>query len=252
MRAYSRLLFLMLLLSVTLGTLMDPPASAAGGRPIHIDGVSSKSTITGPATLSGGSGAPPNLPTVTTVPNRGDIEHLLLSVDELPKYKADSVGTPGGGFSPTGWTVNTHLGPAPLTCPGVSLSKLSSSGYASTSYVPQATSAPAFFEQLVRSRSAATEFSSVRRSLDRCKPFSLLGLPGHLSPITFPHYADQSAAYLQTFKLTPTLPGSLLTGSILVRKGNYLMLLVYFPSTYTFRASQLEQFVPAAVSKLPP
>lgn len=40
-------------------------------------------------------------------------------------------------------------------------------------------------------------------------------------------------------------------GFIIVRKGDYLVYLGYFPSTSTFNPHQLEPFIPVALAKIP-
>ena len=50
--------------------------------------------------------------------------------------------------------------------------------------------------------------------------------------------------------LIPLTDEKLLTGSVPVRRGDYLMLVAFLPSKFTFTVSQLERFVPPAIAKL--
>ena len=67
-------------------------------------------------------------------------------------------------------------------------------------------------------------------------------------------------ARLQTLYLSGVLgqsevplppPGDLQTGSVLVRKGDYLILVAYFPGSSAFKPKQLVPFVGPALAKVP-
>ena len=217
----------------------------------------------------------PLILTVTVVPRSGgssnaisssnqrSVKSLLLTASELPAY---------GTTQPTGWmdTEGGGITPPPM-CPSHPLSELHAQGYASVTFNPQIDSGPELIEELVRSNAAAAEFATMRSILSRCKTFTVsipdtprspqpaTTLSGTLTPLPFPTYGDLSIAMVQTLNLPKvpagevpiSVPDSLQTGSVLIREGDYLIALAYFPSSATFSASQLIPFVKPALSKLP-
>ena len=86
-----------------------------------------------------------------------------------------------------------------------------------------------------------------------------LPLQGSLKPIKMPSYGNQSAAFLQTIPVALGTPSigipantrvTLLLGSVLIREGDLILLIGYFPSTSEFTVNQLEPFVNPALAKL--
>ena len=213
--------------------------------------------------------------TVTVVPRSGgqaisgfssdqrSIKSLLLTASEIPAYRTTQ---------PTGWmnAIGGSAAPPPM-CPSHTLADLHAQGYASAAFDPQIDSAPELVEELVRSSSAKASFDMMRAVITRCKSFtaSIADSPsspepsskwkGTLTIIPFPAYGDQSIAMVQTLNLPKvpagevpiSVPDSLQTGSVLIREGDYLIALAYFPSSATISPSQLIPFVKPALSKLP-
>jgi hypothetical protein len=74
-----------------------------------------------------------------------------------------------------------------------------------------------------------------------------------LKAIELPAYGNESAGHLQRIPLSAAMtgghPGALLTGSDLIRDGQLIILVAYFPSTQNFEASQLERFIGPALAK---
>jgi hypothetical protein len=209
--------------------------------------------------LSSCSGSPVE---ATSTTNGGNVRLSLLTAEEIPSY---------GTTQPTGWTVSTSASQAPPPmCPSHPLSKLNSEGYASITFDPQINSAPELIEQVVRSSSAKAEFAAMEKSIQNCKVFRVSvpggptssgpAIPGTLTPFSFPSYGDQSVARLQTLYVSGEVgvpepsfppPGDLQTGAVLIRTGDYLLLLAYFPSSSAFTPNQLRPFVRSALAKLP-
>jgi len=147
------------------------------------------------------------------------------------------------------------------------LSRLKAVSYVSISFVPQANSGPELFEQLLYSPSAAREFQAVKSEIGQCRSFEV-SLPqspyppftasATLTPLALPTYGDESVAQLQTIKTLIKNPlicsgstANLLIGSVLVRKGDYLILVALFPSACTFHVSQLSPYLRPALAKIP-
>jgi len=217
--------------------------------------------------------------TTAALGDQARLSSLLMLICQIPAY---------GKNQPTGWTIATGVAPISPTCPKDPLSKVPNQGYAAKVFSPQSSSGPELFEQLIKSDSAATEFATLRRALDHCKSFTE-SIPakknftiqeptvfhGHLTTLALPSYGDESAGFLQTIPLgspqpvvlpkaarafdrahhlhLPALPKTitLFIGSVLVRQGDYLAMIAYFPGTQTFRAVQLELYVLPALTNLP-
>ena len=229
-------------------TTCTPVASTAKGSPLEL-------TVKVVPRISGGSF--PNR-TLDTRP----LTSLLLISSELPGY---------GDSQPSGWMNEDGGNAAPSSmCPSLPLSALASEGYASVTFNPQSNSAPELIEELIRSTSATADFSTMRRTITKCKKFTTsladlttspvpaLKMPGTLTPIRFPAYGDQSVAMVQTLvfpkALTALIPTSNIpfqTGSVLIRDGDYLIVLAFFPSSSPFSPGQLVPFVKPALAKLP-
>jgi hypothetical protein len=223
--------------------------------------------------------ARPSIPATTAAGHRSTLKRLLLTACDIPVY---------GKNDPAGWMIATGGGLNSPACPTHPLSKVRNQGYASAVFDPQSNSAPELFEELIKSGSAKAEFATLRRDLDLCISFTESIPPeknftvqqptvfhGHLAPLALPTYGDQSAGYLQTIPVVlasppaipkaqrkfirahhlhlPSIPKSikLLTGSVLIRKGHYLMLVAFFPGTLSFKPGQLEPYVLPALAKLP-
>ena len=131
------------------------------------------------------------------------------------------------------------------------------SGYADVTYQRSENTAIELFEELAFSSSPGSTFAAVKAKLDACRTFTLLkdnagSLAGTLTPVSFPRYASQEAGFLMSVPL-PDPPSSypLQLGYIIIRKGNYLVYVGYFPSTSKFNPHQLQPFIPLALAKVP-
>jgi len=89
-----------------------------------------------------------------------------------------------------------------------------------------------------------------------CTSFEQESIPiqASLRPIKVAAYGNESAGFLQTTRLSAAMTGghsgNLLIGSDLIREGQLIVLVAYFPSTKTFQASQLERFITPVLAKM--
>jgi hypothetical protein len=241
-----------------LACFLSGPASASS--------VSTSSGSFDMPAVTGQSGPGVCTPGTTTShgPVGADLKGDLLSSCEIPPYGKSVVNG--------GWSAAQGTTPFSVTCPAADLSKVPSLGFASTIFSPDSTSAPELFEQLVDSTTGGSEYTGLLKTLKHCSTFvpQIASRHGTLRTISLPRYGEQSQGFLQSipFNLGP-LPsavakfdrghhltsaptkGTLLTGSVLIHRGRYLLVVAFFPSTSRFTASQLKPYIEPALAKVP-
>jgi hypothetical protein len=197
-----------------------------------------------------GMGAVPELPLEVAAASRVaplvSPGRLLLTLNEI-----SAQSTFGSDWTKTEQSVFTQ------TCPAVSLSDLSSLTTASADF-DEGNGEGNVFEEVGESHTASIEYKNLEHALRRrCSVFSTNAHTGDLSftvhgtakPIAIGHYGNQSLGFLVKVPFSKHL--TLSTGSILIRKGNYLLILGFTPYGHAFRTSQLTRYIPSALGNLP-
>jgi hypothetical protein len=171
---------------------------------------------------------------------------LLLTLNEV-----SAQSTFGSDWTKTEQSLFTQA------CPAMSLSDLSSLTAASADFV-ELNGEGNVFEEVGQSDTASIEFTNLEHALRRrCSVFSTNAHNGDLSftvhgtakPIAIGHYGNQSLGFLVKVPVSKHLTYS--TGSLLIRKGKYLVLLGFTPYGHPFRTSQLTRYIPSALGNLP-
>jgi hypothetical protein len=163
---------------------------------------------------------------------------ILLTAGDLPSgWAVDASGN--GSFLPASCGTDTPLF---TVDPGA---------YEAVTFSQTSNSAIQLFEEVVFSDTAKSSLTALEGILNACRTFvaESQGPNGTLTPVSFPRYENQQAGFLMSVPFSASEDAQL--GFIIVRKGDYLVYLGYFPSTRPFNTRQLEPFVPVALAKVP-
>jgi hypothetical protein len=151
---------------------------------------------------------------------------------------------------PSGWSVNNTAHDNSPSCYTNPLEQVPSTSYAKANFA-KGGSLPALSEELGTFASAAGSLATLIKSLNACKSFTVTSngqsVSGTMGAASSPTYGDQSAAWTATL----TLQGiDVNQGFVIVRKGNYLML-VALGDIGAVDTPSLQGFVAQALNKLP-
>jgi hypothetical protein len=201
--------------------------------------------------------------TVASQASPAGLKARLLLPSEIPPFQT---------AAPSGWSAVP--GSRNVSCPRIAAAGIGG-GVAVGAYVAQAATGPRILESVARAsttRRAAAEFGEVNRSLAGCGPLVALGLKAgspnsrgisvRISPARVTGGRGISTAYIETADALRFPPGSsaskgfppsgikLSAGSAVVRSGRYVLVLSYFPGTFTFPVNTFHRIISAAARKL--
>jgi hypothetical protein len=230
--------------------------SVADGSPANLDSQSACSADA-PASTS-----------QTTVSSRsGSVEAELLGVCNIPPYRGGAGVTVVHGdlTQPSGWNLQTSSNSSKPTCQTDPITGLNRSKPSDVEFTAQTFSAVQLNESLTHSPKSLGIYRTLLRTLVRCRSFSYRPYP-HISYLDYtlkgtyrrtalPRYGDESAAFIQTIDVAQALKGrmripNILTCVVLIRQGQYVMLLAFDPGSSSFQAKEMKPYVASALASL--
>lgn len=269
---YGSLLILMIVgftsvASLAVGLCVVGGAAMAGGLapPVLQRSVAGNSLADLDTSSTCSNDPPASTSRATVTGGSGSAEAELLKVCNIPPYRGAGGVTHvhGDVRQPSGWvhvTSSTSLRP---TCETDLFAGLYGTNPSSAEFTAQADSGVELQESLTHSPKSSGIYLTLLHIFVRCRSFSYRPYPqlpnggytltGTYRRAVLPRYGDESGAFIQTVDVSRLLDGRIPnfpTCLVLIRQGQYVMLLAFDPDSSSFQAKQMEPYVAAALASL--
>jgi hypothetical protein len=221
------------------------------------------------ANLDTASACSPDTPASTnhtTVSGRsGSVDDELLGVCNMPPYRGAGGVTDAHGdvTQPSGWDRQASSTSSKPTCQTDPLTGLNESKPSIVEFTAQADSGVQLDESLTRSPKSTAIYLTLLHTLVRCRSFSYRPYPqssyldytlnGTYRRASISRYGDESVAFIQTIDVSQLLGGripNIPTCVVLIRQGQYVMLLAFDPDSSSFQAKEMKPYVASALASL--